>query len=154
MRIVYKDVGPDGIGSIRPMWEKLRAHHAGLSEHFSSRRLAFSFDNRQREFLDKARAGKLWVDLACFESDQVPIGYCVASLSHKLDGEVDSLFVEEPYRGHGIGSELMRRAMAWLAANKAVSTVISVVDGNDDAISFYTRFGFLPDNIILRQTAT
>lgn len=45
----------------------------------------------------------------------------------------------------------MRRALSWLDGHMATSKTVIAAFGNDLAIEFYRRFGFLADNIALRQ---
>jgi len=150
--LVYEELGAEQLSLIGPMWEKLRAHHAALSPYFSARRLAFTFEGRSKDLLFKAESGALHLQIVRESQTGTPIGYCVASVSVDGEGEIDSLFVEEPYRRSGIGTQLVRRALKWLdRAAGTRSTTISVVDGNAQALAFYARSGFAPDNIVLRQ---
>jgi ribosomal protein S18 acetylase RimI-like enzyme len=128
----------------------LNRHHVALSPHFSSRRRSRTFDARKREFDAKAASGKLRIELAFPTGSETAVGYCLASLSAGM-GEVDSLFVEEAFRGHGVGAELMRHALDWLDTQGATSKIVVVAHGNDSAIDFYSQFGFRPDNVYLRQ---
>jgi GNAT superfamily N-acetyltransferase len=75
----------------------------------------------------------------------------VTSLCPKLHGAIDSLFVLPGHRSHGIGAELMRRALEWLDASGATSKMVSVFHANGDALNFYARFGFHPRAIELQQ---
>lgn len=148
----YREIDPSQIDAIRPLWEKLNAFHVRLSPHFAARRSARTFDGRKAQLLAKAASGKLRIDLVCAAPNGDPLGYCVTSLSSDGAGEIDSLFVEQDYRGSGIGTALMRRALAWLDENNATSKVLSVAFGNDRALAFYRQFGFEADSILLRHT--
>lgn len=55
-----------------------------------------------------------------------------------------TLGVLAPYRGGGIGSALLRRALAACAevAPEAAEAYLHVQQGNDDALRFYARHGF------------
>ncbi len=57
---------------------------------------------------------------------------------------VMTLCVLAPYRGGGIGSALLRRALAACAevAPEAAEAYLHVQQGNDDALRFYARHGF------------
>jgi ribosomal protein S18 acetylase RimI-like enzyme len=146
----YQEIGPAELDVIRPLWEKLKAHHVPLSPHFAIRRAARTFDARKQELMAKA-SGMLRVDLAYAGAQQAPVAYCVTSVTPDGTGEIDSLFVEQDYRGYGIGTALTRRALAWLDGHNAVAKVVLVAFGNDAAIEFYARFGFVADNVSLRQ---
>ena len=75
------------------------------------------------------------------------------SLASDGAGEIDSLFVERDYRGKGLGTELTRRGLEWLDAQKATSKTVAVAFGNDSTLKFYAGFGFLADHITLRQVS-
>lgn len=58
-------------------------------------------------------------------------------------GEVYAIYLLEPYYHQGIGTMLMREALARMAAYPRVA--VWVLEGNDRAISFYESFGFAFD---------
>jgi ribosomal protein S18 acetylase RimI-like enzyme len=146
----YQEVGVEKLESIRLMWEGLNRHHVALSSHFSARRLTRTFDARKQEFEVRARAGKLRIELAFQTGSELAVAYCITSLLSGV-GEIDSIFVEEAFRGCGLGGELMRHALHWLDGHGATSKTAVVAHGNDPAINFYSQFGFRPDNVFLRQ---
>jgi len=147
----YREVGIEHIDAICPLWEKLSAHHARLSPHFSARRMNRTFESRRQEFVTRAKDGKSRIELVYHAEDGIPSAYCVTYLSPDGTGEIDSLFVEEDLRGRGIGTELMRHALEWLDAQGATSKIVIVMHGNEDVFNFYSHFGFYPDKIMLRQ---
>jgi GNAT superfamily N-acetyltransferase len=143
----YRTVGADGIDAVRSLWEKLRAYHAPLL----GERPPFSFEPRKQGLLGKAAEGRLRIELVSLASHGTDVGYCISSVSAEGCGEVDSMFVEERFRGCGVGSELLRRALAWLDSVGASSKVVTVAHGNAGALALYQRFGFQPRTILLRQ---
>src|SRR5215204_2329964 len=96
----YRVIGEDGLDAVRPLWEKLRAHHAPLLSRFSGEGPPFDFEARKQEILAKAAGGKIRVELVSIASGEVDIAYCVSTVSAGSRGEVDSMFVEERFRGH------------------------------------------------------
>src|SRR5919197_5450567 len=96
---VYRTVDADGIDAVRPLWEKLRAYHAPLLDE----RPPFLFEPRKRGILNKAAAGKLRIELVNLASRATDIAYCIATMSADGCGEIDSMFVEEHFRGCGVG---------------------------------------------------
>ena len=144
---VYRTLNADGIDAVRPLWEKLRAYHAPLLDE----RPPFLFEPRKQGILAKAAAGKLRIELVSVVSNTTDIAYCITTVSADGCGEIDSMFVEEHFRGCGIGSELVRRALAWLDSVGVSSKVVTVAHGNERAFAFYRRFGFHPLSILLRQ---
>jgi GNAT superfamily N-acetyltransferase len=144
---VYRTVGADRIDAVRPLWEKLRAYHAPLLDE----RPPFLFEPRKQGILGKAAPGKLRIELVSIASHMTDMAYCISTVSADGCGEVDSMFVEEHFRRYGVGTELLRRALAWLDSVGALSKVVTVAHGNEGALAFYRRFEFHPRTILLRQ---
>jgi len=110
-----------------------------------------TFDDRKNYFESVAGKGSLRLDLAWDPEDGRSVGYCVSSLSGEKQGEIESVFLEEKYRGQGIGRDLMLRALAWLDECGAIRKRVSVGNGNEEAWKFYQKFGFYPRMTILEQ---
>jgi len=124
------------IGLIKPLWEKLNAHHLAASRHFKEHYAKFTFEKRMEDLKKRDRL------IAYVAQDNGEnIGYCVASVD-ALNGEIDSLFVEEAYRGKGVGEKLASSALIWLEEKRCVTKRVSIAEGNEDALKFYKRFGF------------
>jgi ribosomal protein S18 acetylase RimI-like enzyme len=151
-QLIYRDVGTEGIDRVRPLWEKLNAHHADLSPRFGSALRVRTFDARKQKLLAKADAGRLRVELVSADSGGPIVAYCISTVSADGIGEVDSIFIEERWRGQGVGTELMRRALAWLESMKVNSKIVSVMSDNEEALAFYRRFSFQPRTILLQES--
>jgi GNAT superfamily N-acetyltransferase len=145
----YSEIPIDQIDLIGPLWTQLCAHHAGISTHFASHFHNRTFAARRDDFVKSHRRGKMKIDLVRVAETGRAVAYCVSTLTHEGAGEVDSLFVDSGFRGQGVGTELVRRALDWLKSEKAATIVIEVAYGNDEALPFYARFGFLPRRTIL-----
>jgi ribosomal protein S18 acetylase RimI-like enzyme len=148
----YREAGPEGLDAVRLLREKLNAHHAGLSSLFGSAMRLRTFEDRRRELQAKAKGGRCLVDLVSAGADEPGIAYCISTVSGDGLGEIDSIFVEESWRGRGIGTELIRRALAWLEGMGASSKVVAVAQGNEEALALYKRLGFHPRTIVLQHT--
>src|SRR5688572_14921977 len=135
LTLAYRVVSEDSLEAIRPLWEKLRAHHAPLLSRFSDEAPPFAFGPRKQEILAKAAAGKIRIELVSVAQDTPDVAYCVSTVSATGCGEVDSMFVEERFRGRGIGSELIRHALGWLESMRASSKVVSVAYANQEALA-------------------
>jgi GNAT superfamily N-acetyltransferase len=133
--------GAELLARVAPLWGELRRHHAALSPQWREQLLGSAWDARRAGLIAKA-AGGLLVLLA--ERDGVDVGYCIATITLEGRGEIDSLFVADSHRRHGIGRALMSRAMAWLGERGASPVVVELIAGNDDALRFYESFGFKP----------
>jgi GNAT superfamily N-acetyltransferase len=152
LTFAYRIVGEDNLDAIQPLWVKLRAYHSPLLSRFPEAMPPFAFEARKQELLAKAAAGKMRVELVSLASNAADIAYCVSTVSTDGRGEVDSMFVEERFRGRGIGSELVWHALAWLEGMEALSKVVTVAHANDEALVFYRRFGFHPRTVLLQQS--
>jgi len=74
-------------------------------------------------------------------------GYIVADLTPNYGrdiGHIKDVAVHPDRRGEGLGSALLGRALATLAANGAHSVKLEVRRSNDGAKRLYRRFGFDP----------
>jgi diamine N-acetyltransferase len=134
-----------------PLWEKLNQHHIKRSVDFAAayarRRWA---DRRDGMLLAKLQNdSKLRVDLAVRDGREV--GYCIATVSAALVGEIESIYVEEARRGQGVGRVLMEKALGWFEAEGIRHRMIGVGAGNEEVLPFYARFGFVPSATVLRH---
>ncbi len=148
----YRVAGEEGFEAVRPLWEKLRAHYSPALACFAGEMPPFIFGPRKQEILAKAAAGKMRIELVSMVANTADIAYCISTVSSGGRGEIDSMFVEEPFRGRGIGSELIHHALAWLESAGASSKVVTVAYANEEALAFYKRFGFHPRTISLQQS--
>jgi GNAT superfamily N-acetyltransferase len=148
----YRLVTERDFDAIRPLWEKLKAYTLARAGRFEEDVRRHAYEPRKRELLAKGAAGKIRIEIASEETEAVDIAYCVSTISAEGRGEVDSIFVEEPFRGCGIGSELLRRALSWLDGAGATAKVISIAHGNDEAMAFYGRFGFYPRAVVVQHS--
>ncbi len=90
------------------------------------------------------------MDLA-HDTNKVRVAYCVSTINSQRVAEVDSIYVREEYRSLGIGDQLMKRSLEWMDEKGAKRKKILVTAGNQDALSFYQRYGFKPRRVILEQ---
>ena len=148
---IYRVTDGEGLDAICPLWQKLRMYHWQFLKGFPGADPPFHFEPRKREIVAKAAPGGLRVELVQRDPGSAEIAYCVSTVSTEGCGEVDSLFVDESFRGRGIGSELIRRAINWFETHKVSATVVSVAYGHEEALSFYRRFNFHPRVLLLQQ---
>jgi len=57
-------------------------------------------------------------------------------------GNVWGVYVRQPFRGRGLGRQMLRTAINWARAKSLVLLKLSVVDGNDTALRCYESCGF------------
>jgi diamine N-acetyltransferase len=152
--IEYRSGNGAMLDEIEHLWEKLRALHVEQSTHFIEDMAAATFGERKKFLLSRSGTPGVRVDMAIDPGTDTRVGYCISSVDAHKKGEVDSLYVEELYRGQGIGEALMHRAIAWLHEQNVQSTIIGVAAGNEDVFGFYARFGFYPRATLLAQPKT
>ncbi|PZM82983.1 hypothetical protein DLH72_04105 [Candidatus Gracilibacteria bacterium] len=62
--------------------------------------------------------------------------------TYKKNAYIDHVFVEEEFRGKGIGKKLFEKFEKWAKKNKADLLTIEVLPENTDAIEIYKKLGF------------
>ncbi|UCE05847.1 MAG: GNAT family N-acetyltransferase [bacterium] len=143
--------GAELLDLVKPFWEKLQAYHASVSKYFSQDIDEYAFAQRKKGLLKKVMNGKLKVDIVkCLENGNI-IGYCISTIDADNVGEIESIFVEEAYRGNRIGEALMKNAIEWFDDNHVEVRKLYIVYGNDSVIELYKKYGFYPLNIVFRQ---
>lgn len=147
MALRHKFGGLELLPDIKPLWERLNAMNVDRSLHFGERHRNLTFEERMRPVHRKVREGIARVEVV-LDGDGVPIGYCVATIDSEYVGEIDSIYVEEDERYHGLGGDLLDSAIDWMRAFPVQRTFLSVTVGNTDAPRFYERHGFRPRNTL------
>jgi diamine N-acetyltransferase len=130
--------------TIAPLWRKLARHHAEISVHFGDEFQAMRWPVRRADLLEKAAAGPLRIALAQSKDRKRCIGYCVAVINSRGHGEIESTYVDDAYRGQGIGSALVGRICGWFRRKKVKLASVNVAVGNESAFKFYQQWGFYP----------
>ena len=149
--VEYHTIDIGEIDAIRPLWVQLNQHHHSHAVVFRGYYEGMTFEQRKAYFQKIAGQGTIRIELAIAIPAKKIVGYCVSSLSMEKTGEIESIFVGEQYRGRGIGSELLTRALAWLGAEGSLRNRVSVGNGNEEAFGFYRKFGFFPRMTVLEQ---
>jgi RimJ/RimL family protein N-acetyltransferase/GNAT superfamily N-acetyltransferase len=147
--IEYLEKNQNDLDLIRPLWEKLNAHHITVSRYFKDNRAGTTFDMRKNQLLEKSYQGALRIDLARDAVTKEYIGYCVTSVNPEKQGEIESIYVEKDYRLSGIGDSLMARALGWSETVTVKKTILGVAEGNEGVFAFYQRHNFYPRVTVL-----
>lgn len=151
MNLEYKEIPVEEIELIKPLWEGLNLHHRDQSAHFPDYYINMNFDKRKRNLLGKSDEVKFKIDLVIDNDNSERVGYCISSINHDGEGEIDSLFIKENYRNCGIGDMLMKNALDWLNSYNAETIKIQVAAGNEEVFKFYEKFNFYPKYTMLFQ---
>ena len=150
VNVTYVSGNESLIDRVGPLWEELNKQHLSLSPYFKDYYRTLTFEDRKRSIQQRVFGGEIRVDLALDDLSQT-IGYCITSIDRTLTGEIESIFVDPQYRGQGIGTVLMEKALDWLRVKRAKRSVVFVAVGNEQAYVFYEQFGFLPRRTLLEQ---
>lgn len=126
----------DHLQEIEPLWCELNAHHLKKSNNFHEHFASFTFAERLKKLLVRE---KLMI-FAARENREL-VGYCIASVNAG-DGEIDSLYIKPQFRGTSLGQMLTEAALTWLSNVNCRRISVHVADGNEEALSFYEKFGF------------
>ncbi|AKB66258.1 GNAT family N-acetyltransferase [Methanosarcina mazei] len=152
INVEYTDGAQESLYLIESLWQGSRTHHKNKSKYFADTYANKRFQDRVNELTDDSKAA-MRVNLVKDKDTGQYIGYCISTIDKEMIGEIDSLYVEKEYRKHGIGSQLMEKALEWLDKNKVKSKIVAVGDGNEKVIDFYNHYGFYIRKIILEQVS-
>jgi ribosomal protein S18 acetylase RimI-like enzyme len=139
------------LDSIRLLWQILNQNHLDLSPYFKQDYVEMNFEKRKASLLKKAVSAELRVDIAVDVITGQNVGYCVSSINEEKTGEIESIFVASNYRGWGIGDSLMRTVLTWMDEKGTLAKIVEVAAGNEQAFSFYNRYGFFTRKTVLKQ---
>ncbi len=92
----------------------------------------------EKELADKKMSS--FYHIAAFEDNEL-IGYIDCISNGVTDAYIQDLMVKPEYQGKGIGSELMKKMIAYL---KGCHIYMISVIFDESLKSFYERFGFYP----------
>jgi GNAT superfamily N-acetyltransferase len=148
---IIKQGGIDDLDRVRPLWEKLNQLHYSVSPYFRNRFLNNTWEDRKADLLQKCL--KLFLEYAIDEDTQHLVGYCISTIDKEkvTVGEIDSIYIEEPYRKTGIGKVLVQGAVDWLVSEGTETQKLLVGVGNEQVLDYYRQFGFFPLHIVLQR---
>ncbi len=109
-----------------------------LAENFYS---AERVGSRREVIGNPNSLAKFWVA----KDGATVVGYCSAERSEECN-KIRSLYVLPNFHGQGIGTRLIEQALQY--SDKTKPTKLTVAVYNDNAISFYEKFGFKKGNLL------
>jgi ribosomal protein S18 acetylase RimI-like enzyme len=151
MYIEYHIADEKGLDLIRELWTELNHFHINKSVYFRHHYESMNFEARKGQLINITAKGSLHIDLAEDIEKNRTVGYCVSSVSAEKVGELESIYVGELYRRRGIGTILVRKALAWMDIMGVEKKRVSVSYGNEETWAFYRTFGLLPRMTVLEQ---
>lgn len=163
--IQYELLRDDQIQNIKPLCDNLMRYQKSMAfiepERFDGMRFETrfipSYQNARNNFLiavknDETYVGYVYANIShksAYDSAFATF-FDMESVSHDYVGCLSQFYLDESYRGQGIGSELFNRSMEWLSTFKEIKDVfIYVSNGNTPALSFYRSKGFHVSHDIL-----
>lgn len=95
------------------------------------------------ELIAEPQSGGIW--LVCVDGETA--GYLVLTVCYSLEfggqfGLLDEIFLAEPWRGRGIGTEALEFAAEWCRERGMEALRLEVWTANASAIRLYQRAGF------------
>lgn len=141
------DILYDDIGVIRELWEKNRLYHENTSEHFKESYHFINFDERMKAF-DLNDKETLKITVA--KKNDKYIGYCISTIINDV-GELQSLHIDESFRGNGAGMQLVTKHIEWLKEKHCKTIGVTVSQENHNTIMFYKRLGFFPNTLYMEM---
>ena len=151
LNIKYSVIDQYGLDQIKTLWVGLNRLMGERSPYFRQHFANMTWTKRRADLLKKASCCQMRVDLAFDSVTNLAVGYLVSTVNIEKIGTIESIFISEKYRGLGIGESLMNKALSWMDEKGAVEKVVESTVGNEQALGFYKRFGFLPRNTLLKQ---
>ncbi|KNZ40565.1 GNAT family N-acetyltransferase [Acetobacterium bakii] len=149
--IIYRSGDESLLDDIQALWEALNLNHRDAAVIFKSHYENFTFEMRKKNLLQKAKNGQMRIEIAVDQETAQNVGYCISRVEFSGDAEMESLYVQDDYRGLGLGAALLSNAIAWMDEMGAHTKTVSVAGGNEKVFSFYARFGFYPRKTLLEQ---
>lgn len=82
------------------------------------------------------------------------VGFAYSTMGRNQKGNLKLYYLEEPYRGKGIGSKLFKDAMVFIEAHQPEEILIYVSNGNEQALGFYQSKGFRFKSVVFGGMVT
>ncbi|GFK94673.1 Ribosomal-protein-alanine acetyltransferase [Fundidesulfovibrio magnetotacticus] len=149
-QVIFVEGGWELLERTAALWERLNAHHARVNPDFEALFAGRDFAWRLAKWRAASGGGlRAWLALAGDD----PVGFAVAAVDAAGAGELATLFVEEAWRGRGLGRELAERCLAWLEGRSVGNVSLEVVGGNAGAVAFYETLGFRVRKLRMERVA-
>ncbi len=137
---------------MKELWQQLNEHHYQQTPVFREDFVNYTFEDRIKKITSKVNSKEnILLELVIDEKENKPIGYCITTINDGRNGEIDSLYVDNQYRGYNVGGKLMERAVKWMDERDVETQIIGVVAGNEDVLEFYKRYDFYPKAYVLKR---
>ncbi|WP_321422878.1 GNAT family N-acetyltransferase [uncultured Methanobacterium sp.] len=149
--IIFIETDARDLDLIQPLWKKLNHHHRQQKSDFQEHYENFTFSERSKTLLKKSLGGEMHIGMLKDKESEIMLAYCITTISEDREGEIDSIYVLEKYRGRGFGDMLIKRSLEWMDEIGVKKKTVKVSAGNQKSVSFYERYGFRPRSLMLEQ---
>jgi ribosomal protein S18 acetylase RimI-like enzyme len=147
--VVFETLESEQKEAIRPLWDELRRLTRDMSTHFARHYEELDWNESVQKFVDPAVETR--IDVARDGEGGRIVGYVIGSVDRARVAEVDSFYVAEPYRGRGIGRQLLERSVSWIMERCPGECRIFTAYENRAALRLYERLGFYPRLVLLNK---
>lgn len=135
------ELNNEEIMQIKPLWQKLNQHHKEVSVDFKDHFDKLTFEKRIKKKNDADQV-KIF---AAKEKNQLT-GYLMASIKD-YHGEIDSLYIDKPFRKKNTASKLIEKAETWFKNSGVMEVEIQVAAGNESVHGFYMKYGYKTESV-------
>jgi len=127
-----------------PLWRKLRLEALEEAPYAFSSRLADWQGHGDTEARWRGRVSDVPLNIVAEWQDTA--AGMASGTAPNPDGSVEliSMWVAPFARGRGAGDALVNAVIEWAREQQASSVVLGVLEGNERAVAFYRRHGFIP----------
>ncbi len=153
MNIVIEKATQADFDAVQKFTEKLNIDIADKYDHTVNKQ--FVYTDNGKKYIEKVLNND---DSVVFiaKTEGKAVGYILATIEKIGDfrtihskSEIDFLWVDEGYRGNGIGSMLMQSIQTW-SKEKGVDQITLYVDhSNIDAVTLYKKEGFIISELLM-----
>jgi len=150
-------VGAERIAAFEPLWYALYAHHADVSRDLGAMRSPEeSWARRRAKYESWLAEPDAFAVLATIGG--TPIGYAVVHLCEGSESwqtseqiaSVETMCLLDEYRQHHVGDRMAHAIFERCKSMSISHFTATAVAGNDGAVRFFKRYGFVPAMVTLR----
>ena len=127
-----------------PLWRSLRLQALEEAPYAFGSRLADWQGHGDTEARWRGRVSDVPLNIVA-ERQETAVGMASGTAPNP-DGSVEliSMWVAPFARGRGVGDALLKAVIEWVREQQASRVALGVMEGNERAVAFYHRHGFIP----------
>ncbi len=148
---IIRKANTDELKQIQALSTTLGEHSQRFDNELS---LAWAYTEEGEKYYRAKIAGEKGICLVAEKNGEI-IGF-ISGTRHDPDAwrvimraEVDNLFIQEKFRGVGIGKLLIDAMKSWAKEQNAKKLILTMFSENKKALSFYKKEGFVLYEMVL-----